>query len=522
MPLTTLMNTTAARLAATLLLALLAACEATPGPQAVQVTIPPTQIGAGAPIYTATATLTPTLTPTVTPSETPTLTPTITPSPTLTLTPTPSNTPTPRPSATPPLWTPTAPSAAGAPAPLRPADPGLSAAEGWSCGDFPCEWDIAGFLQRIRVPEGFALEHAGRFPGQPLQIAYGSDGRLYATLLENGTRIGAVYVMEADGTVLRYSGQMVSPLGLAFQPGTDVLYVTARLTPQSGGVLWRVLSDGRMEVVLDDLPCCFNIIDNQPAGLTFGPDGLLYMGVAALTDHAEPPDPMVQEYADIHPREAAVLRVNPHTGEVSTYAQGIRSPYGLAFDSTGQLYATDNGLVTGPGDRLLAVQEGLHYGWPFWRARGCGSPCPARRGTVEIADDLYTFPDYTLPRGLVAYHGTQFPANFFDTLFVALWNGTDYAQRIVWIDPRDSRLNFESYAPQPFVTGLIRPSGVAVAPDGSLVIADFIYGHVWRVRYEGGPAALRTAEPAAETQPTVTEAASTAAGPVFATSTPRP
>jgi glucose/arabinose dehydrogenase len=40
-------------------------------------------------------------------------------------------------------------------------------------------------------------------------------------------------------------------------------------------------------------------------------------------------------------------------------------------------------------------------------------------------------------------------------------------------------------AAEPFVTGLIRPIDIAIAPDGSLVVADFIYGHVWRVSYVG-------------------------------------
>jgi glucose/arabinose dehydrogenase len=72
-----------------------------------------------------------------------------------------------------------------------------------------------------------------------------------------------------------------------------------------------------------------------------------------------------------------------------------------------------------------------------------------------------------------------------DTLFVALWNGTDWAQRIVWIDPQNDDFEAEDYTPQPFVTGLLRPSDVIVAPDGSLVIADFIYGQLWRVSYTG-------------------------------------
>lgn len=405
--------------------------------------------------------------------------PTGTPIPPLALV---TNTPvaSPGPSPTPPLQAPPLAVNPGNP-PAEILSAGFSAASGWSCGDFPCADDIEGFGQRIRVAPGFALEFVGRFPGQVMQITYGRDGRLYATVLENGTRSGAVYVMNADGSTARYSGTLFSPLGLAFQPGSEVLYVTARTTPLQGGMLWRILPDGTQEAVISDLPCCLMEIDNQPNGLIFGPDGYLYMGIGSLTDHAESPDPTVRAYLDPLPLEAAVLRIHPHTGEIVPYASGIRNPYDLAMDSTGLLYATDSGLLSGPGDRILGLAPGGFYGWPYYRFRGCAE-CPPSRAGQEPLPELLALPDYSLPRGIVAYTGGQFPGNLFDTLFVALWNGSEQAQRILWIEPR--RITAE-YVPVTFMTGLIRPIDVAIAPDGALVVADFIYGHIWRVSYTG-------------------------------------
>ncbi len=282
----------------------------------------------------------------------------------------------------------------------------------------------------------------------------------------------------------RYSGDLISPVGLAFQPGTDVLYVTARVSPFAGGALYRIPpGGGEPQAVISDLPCCFGLVDNQPNGIVFGPDGYLYMSIGALTDHAESLNPRSKPYADILPTEAAILRIQPHTGEVETYASGLRDPYDLTFDADGQFYATDTGLVSGAGDRLLALDQAGHYGWPYWRNRGC-TACPLTPSRLDILPDLFTFPDFTLPRGLVAYTGTQFPANYFGSLFIALWNGTPDSQRIARIDPHDPRLTREDYTPEPFVTGLIRPIDVVVAPDGSLVIADFIYGHIWRISYQ--------------------------------------
>jgi|GEM_PF-415281 len=526
-----------------LILLTIAACAPQAPQQAIRVTLEPTQVGGDAPIYTATPTFTPSNTPSITPTPTntltptstftPTLTPTHTTTPTLTFTPTFTFTPTPTftpthtftptptftftpsPTATQPLFTLTPVANADAPEAYQWQGVERSIPEGWSCGDFPCAGDVEGFLQRIRVPDGFEVEHMGQFPGQPMQITYGTDGRLYATVMEDGSRIGAVYTLdESTRQVERYSNSFVSPIGLAFQPGTDVLYVSSRITPESGGAVWRVLSDGRVENVINDLPCCYSMIDNQPNGLVFGPDGLLYLGVGALTDHGEPANPDRQPFADIFPLEASVLRINPHTVEVTTFAEGIRNPYDLAFDSRGQLYATDNGIADGPGDRILALEAGAHYGFPYWRLRGCGEQCPPRPADIEPLDDFVTLENYTLPRGITAYTGSQFPTNMRDTLFVTFWNGAEYAQQVAWIDPSDTTalLNEEEpYVPTPFMTGLIRPVDVVVAPDGSLVIADFIYGHVWKVSFTGevGAARLPTQPIQASSSPTLTQSAST-------------
>jgi glucose/arabinose dehydrogenase len=358
----------------------------------------------------------------------------------------------------------------------------LAPTDGWTCGDFPCEDDREGFLHRIQVPRGYQVAFYGRFPGQVMQITMGPDERLYATVLENGTRNGAVYSMGADGEAVQYSGDFVSPIGLAFQPGTDVLYVSARVTMEQGGGLWRIPSGGGSpEAVITDLPCCFMAIDNQPNGMVFGPDGYLYLGVGALTDHAEPPRGALHRNVELVPHEASILRIQPHTGEIEVFAEGLRNPYDLTFTSDGQFYATDNGLLTGQGDRLLMIDEGGHYGFPYWSGRGCEG-CPPTPPGLDITPDLYRFPPYSLPRGIVAYTGTEFPENQFDTLFVALWNGIEGGQRIVRIDPSEIA---EDYTPEPFVTGLIRPIDVAVAADGSLLVADYVYGHVWLVSFAG-------------------------------------
>jgi len=394
-----------------------------------------------------------------------------------------------------------------APPPITPQPAPLSATAGWSCDDFPCEDDLDGWLRRIGVPPGFAVELAGKFPGQPMQIAFGLDGRLYATVLENGTRNGAVYALNADGTAEKVSQAFISPVGLAFQPDTGALYVTSRLSATSGGALWRIdPASGETSLVRGDLPCCRSVIDQQPEGLSFGADGYLYMGVGALTDRGEPTQPERYRFATPQPFEASILRLNPATGEAEVYAGGLRDPYDIAFDLAGVMYATDNGTAGGLGDRVLKITQGAHYSWPFYRSRGCDD-CPPTNYSLPIQPDLLPLPPFTLPRGLTVYQGENFPSNYAGSLFVAFWNGVPGGQRVVRIEPGALPTDPDKLAlvtPEPFVTGLIRPVDVAVSPDGALLVADFIYGQVWRVVWTGD---LPTPTPAPV---------------IFATNTPQP
>ncbi|MGQ9908457.1 MAG: PQQ-dependent sugar dehydrogenase [Candidatus Flexifilum sp.] len=383
------------------------------------------------------------------------------------------------------------PTPATNPPPFVSAPPTLTADDGWSCGDFPCADDLTGWLARISVPQGYAVTPAGRFPGQVIQIAYGLDDRLYATVLENGTRSGALYALDPDGTPQRLSETLISPAGLAQHPQTGDWYIAARQTPESGGVIWRIpAGGGPVQAVVSDLPCCFMTIDNQPAGLVFGWDGALYAGVGALTDHAEMPPRSARAFAEILPGEAGVLRIDVATGSWQVYADGIRYPIDLAAAPDGTLYALDSGLLTGLGDRLLRLEPGGFYGWPYWTGRGCGECPPPVRGRPR--PDALTLPARSRPHGLTVYDGVQFPANQVGAIFIALWNNTPDGQRVIRVDPAalpptlpTGASDLSAYQFEPFVLGLLRPADVAVAPDGSLVVADYIHGHIWRVRFTG-------------------------------------
>jgi glucose/arabinose dehydrogenase len=97
---------------------------------------------------------------------------------------------------------------------------------------------------------------------------------------------------------------------------------------------------------------------------------------------------------------------------------------------------------------------------------------------------------HSAPLGIAFYDGTMFPADYRGDAFVTLhgsWN------RVPRTGYKVVRLRFSNGAPtgeyDDFMTGFVaddahawgRPTGVAVARDGSLVVSEDQGGSLWRV-----------------------------------------
>ncbi|HKY17900.1 MAG TPA: PQQ-dependent sugar dehydrogenase, partial [Rhizomicrobium sp.] len=188
---------------------------------------------------------------------------------------------------------------------------------------------------------------------------------------------------------------------------------------------------------------------------------------------------------------------------------GIRNPVGIAFQpGTNTLFVVANerdmlgdGL---PPDYMTSVKPGGFYGYPYayigknpdpvWGAKD-----PGGKVASTITPDVL-FQAHSAPVGLVFYTGTSFPAEYKNDAFVALhgsWNAANpTGYKVV-------RVRFQNGKPvngyENFVTGFWngmgqpgqpakvwgRPAGLAVAKDGSLLIADDVANVIWRVAYTG-------------------------------------
>jgi len=150
-------------------------------------------------------------------------------------------------------------------------------------------------------------------------------------------------------------------------------------------------------------------------------------------------------------------------------------------------------------DYLTRVREGGFYGWPYAYIGANPQPdFPSRPNLVAkaIVPDLL-FQAHSAPLGLAFYEGRMFPPDYRGDAFVALhgsWNsGQPTGYKIVRVPFKDGRPEgwYENFATGFWASGEHRaevwgrPAALAVAKDGSLLVADDTGGTIWRIAYTG-------------------------------------
>ena len=164
--------------------------------------------------------------------------------------------------------------------------------------------------------------------------------------------------------------------------------------------------------------------------ITFGPDGLLYMGVGGAirtTARGQRGTATAQYAQDPGSHYGKVLRLrddgtvpddNPFVGNPDylpeIYSLGHRNQIGLVFNpETGDLWATEN--APQGGDEANVIKAGANYGWPLasYSREYSGIPVSQTPWLTEFeGPEILWWPSIG-PSGLTFYTGEHFPA----------WNG---------------------------------------------------------------------------------------------------
>jgi glucose/arabinose dehydrogenase len=222
--------------------------------------------------------------------------------------------------------------------------------------------------------------------------------------------------------------------------------------------------------------------------------GALFVGVGSSGNLGVEPEP-----------KATIQRFDADGSNQMTYASGTRNATALAFQpETGDLWATvqeRDGLGDNlPSDYLIRVQQGGFYGWPYAYIGKHPQPGFAQlapdKVNASITPDLL-FQAHSSLLDLVFYEGDQFPAEYKGQLFVALkgsWNRSiPTGYKIVMVPFKDGKPEgyYENFATGFWASGEERaevwgrPASLAVAKDGSLLVADDTGGTIWRISYTG-------------------------------------
>ena len=376
----------------------------------------------------------------------------------------------------------------------------------------------------LKVPAGFAVrEFASGLDGARLMrvapngdvfLSQGTEGRISVLRLAPGAAKPTQVASFAEG--------LDQPFGIAFYPAVHPRWVyvantdsVVRFPYQDGDLKAR----GPAQTVVPKLT-------QSPGGhwtrdIAFSPDGArMYVSVGSASNVAEempkksPADAQAFDAANgagaawgPETDRADVLVFTPEGGAPKVYAAGIRNCVALTLrPQTDQLWCAVNER-DGLGDNLVPdyvtrVKPGGFYGWPWWYMGDHEDP--RRRGErPDLAGKTIT-PDVPLQAhsaalGLAFYPDgaggpAAFPAEYRGDAFVALHGSWNRELRTGY---KVVRLKLHDGAPtgayEDFLTGFVvdakhvwgRPVGVAVAPDGALLVSEDGNGTIWRVTPSG-------------------------------------
>lgn len=284
----------------------------------------------------------------------------------------------------------------------------------------------------------------------------------------------SLYVCDYNGYIWRIADDNHDHLG-----DPPVLYAQGFKEPT--GIAWRghdlyVASRGQISILRDrdgngTVDENRAIVTGLPAGLypwhqnqsiTFGPDGRLYFAVGSTSNMA----PEQYRYG------ASILSVAPDGSDIRTVATGVRNAFDLAFNASGDLFATDNGpdgLAETPGEELNHIVQDSDYGFP----RHFGQP-PIGSNTHG---PVFIFPPHTSADGIVFYNGKLFPREYHDNAFITLWNnGEIYRVQLAKTDDGTYLARGTVFA-----SGFMHPLDIIVGRDESLYVADFATGAIYRI-----------------------------------------
>jgi len=343
--------------------------------------------------------------------------------------------------------------------------------------------DASGF----RLPPGFQIRQVAdnRLVPDIYTITFDPKARLVAA---GRGYIRILHDDDGDGRADRGVDFADSPadgaMGLLWE--SDTVYVVG-----DGGIrrFRDKDGDGRADGPSELLWPCKTGGEHDAHALLRGPDGWLYLlcgNTAGISRrHVTSPSSPIKD-----PVAGCIVRISPDFQQSEIIAHGFRNPYGMDFDTTGNLFTCDSdnercvSLPWYEPVRFYHVVTGRHYGWlspqvgTFWRY-------PPH--FPDVAKPVCTLGRGS-PTGVVCYRHQAFPAKYQNGCFVLDWT----FGRIWFIKPERDGASFTA-RPEIFLQAVgdngFAPTAAVVDPrTGELVVSiggRGTQGAIYRIRYTG-------------------------------------
>jgi glucose/arabinose dehydrogenase len=382
------------------------------------------------------------------------------------------------------------------------------------------------------LPPGFCAQIVADRVGPARHVVVVPNGDIYVAL--SGRSGGVLALRDGDGDGVADRLERFGPVGgtgLAFANGyiyfgTDTSVVRWRWNASLLGPA------GPMETIVTELRLQRG---HSAKTIAVAQDGSLFVNIGAPSNACQERDrqegspgldpcPLLEWSGGIWRFDAQREMQRQQDGE--RWATGLRNVVALTVGPDGRsLWGVQHGrdLLSGnwgrthpiftdqknadnPGEELFRIDRGLDYGWPYCYydvdlKKKVLAPEYGGDGTTvgrcaAAAQPLVAFPGHWAPEAIVFYTAAQFPPEYRGGAFVSFhgsWNRAPLPQAGFNV----AYVPFENGRPkgtyQVFADGFRgapneirhRPMGLAVAPDGSLIVTDDQGGRIYRIMWRG-------------------------------------
>lgn len=401
-------------------------------------------------------------------------------------------------------------------------------------GDTTLNPGVAG--TEVTVARGFSISSLVDKLGRNRHIAVAPNGDIFVKLekLRNGH---GIFQLRADR-----SGNYQPVDSFGNYTGTGIVIKNGTLFASSDDAVYRYQLDENYRVANREQPVrvifgLWSRRQHASKSLALDNEGNIYVNIGAPSNACQEKD-RTKGSPGINPcpildSAGGIWRFSSNKTDQSyaqgyRYATGLRNVVGLDWnEKENALYVMQHGRdMLGtlnpelfsdsmsaelPSEEMFKIKEGGNYGWPYcyfdpFQDKKVLAPEYGGDGKIagrcaDMERPIMAFPGHWAPNAMLFYTGKMFPEKYRNGVFVAFhgsWNRAPFRQtgyNIAFIPMKDGMPSgpYEIFADGFTGKEVImntgeakyRPCGLAMLPDGSLLVSDSREGRLWRITWQG-------------------------------------